>query len=200
MISVGSPPTDNSVRRGERVPNIPPLELLAITEANNEDEAVYHFRATYDKVVLFGEDELSTTGGLQAHPSTLGTSFQPGDSLWQCNFNETLIDGYIRVPKVNNTASDIANTKKLAQLPEFPYSIKLVEEWMPNGKDPYCGKMAMELDGTLTPLSDKIILRLEDPQSKVAMPTSHPTERIRNRELRQEVRSSSCQCQWVVDS
>jgi hypothetical protein len=200
MIAVGSPPTDNSVCRGECVPNVPPLELLAITEANNEDEAVYHFRATYDKVVLLGEDELSISGVPQAHPSTLGTPFQPGDSLWQCIFNETLIDGYIHVPKANNTASAIANTKKLAQLPEFPYSIKLVEEWMPNGKDPYCGKMVMELDGTLAPLFDKIILRLEDPQSKVVIPTSHPTERIRNREQRQEVRSGSCQCQWVVDS
>lgn len=199
MIAVGSPPDNNSVRHGERIPNIPPLELLAIADARNEDEHVYHFRTTYDKVVLLGEDELSVTGELQAHPSTLGTLFQPGDSLWQCIFNETLLAGYIYVPRATETASDMANTKNFAKLPEFPYSVRLVEEWMSNGKNPYCKKMAMEPDGTLAPLSEQIILRLEDPQGKVAVSTSRPMKHVRDQEQRQEARSSQCQCQWVVD-
>ncbi|KAG9193823.1 hypothetical protein G6011_03858 [Alternaria panax] len=197
MIAVGSTPSNDSVRRGERIPNIPPLDLLAVADAQN-DEYAYHFRTTYDKVILLAEYELSMNGELQAHPSTLGTSFQPGDSLWQCVFNETLLEGYIYVTRATSTASEIANTET-AGLPDFPYPVRLVEEWAPSGKTPSCRKMTMRQDGTLDPLSEEIMLRLEDPQGNIATSMSQTTKRTRDRERRQEVRSNHCQCQWMVD-
>jgi hypothetical protein len=199
MVAVETPPSNDSIRRGERIPNIPPLplEFLAIPDAQNKDEYAYHFRTTYDKVVFLGEDDLSIAGELQADPSTLGTPFQSGDNLWQCIFNATLLEGHISVPSDTETVSD---TKILAQLPKFPYDVRLVEKWMPNGKAPYCRKMAMTSGGTLVPLSDEITLLLEDSQGKDAISTSKPTKRMKDREGRKEVRSSSCLCQWVVNN
>lgn len=128
MIAVGSPSNDTSVRHGEGIPNIPPLELSVVAGARNEDGSTYHFRTTYDKVVLLAEDEFPVDGELQAHPSALGDPFQPGSNLWQCVFNETLLEGYIYVTRVTGTAPDTAKTKT-AGLSDFPYSMRLFEEW-----------------------------------------------------------------------
>ena len=198
MIAVGSPSNDTSVRHGEGIPNIPPLELSVVAGARNEDGSTYHFRTTYDKVVLLAEDEFPVDGELQAHPSALGDPFQPGSNLWQCVFNETLLEGYIYVTRVTGTAPDTAKTKT-AGLSDFPYSMRLFEEWAPGGKTPYCQKVTMGSDGTLAPLSEEIALRLEDSQGNLAASMSRSTKRTGDREQRQEVRANHCQCQWLVD-
>ncbi|CAN9197434.1 unnamed protein product [Alternaria alternata] len=192
MIAVGSPSNETSVRHGEGIPNIPPLELSVVAGARNEDGSTYHFRTTYDKVVLLAEDEFPIDGELQAHPSALGDPFQPGSNLWQCVFNETLLEGYIYVTRVTSTAQDTAKTKT-AGLSDFPYSVRIFEEWAPGGKTPYCQKVTMGSDGTLAPLSEEIALRLEDPQGNVAASMSRSTKRTGDREQRQEVRTDHCQ-------
>jgi hypothetical protein len=205
MIAIRPPPSYDSVRHGERIPNIPPSKLLAIGNSKKEDDFAYHFRTFYDKVVLLSEDELSMAEELQLHHSTLNSSFKTGHILWQCVFNETLLDGYIYPNKITTasatrTASDVANAENFTGLPEFPYSVRLVEEWTPNGKNPYCRKMIMEPGGTLAPLSEEITLRQGNPESEDPISTSKRVESIRHQLRREEARSSQCQCEWLVNS
>jgi hypothetical protein len=204
MIAVGPPPNNDTVSHGERIPSIPPLKLLAIGDAELEDGLAYHFRTTYDKVVLLSEEELSMAKELQVHPSTLDISFKPGDTLWQCTFNDSKIEGYIyptraRTSSTTNTASGTVNTENSTKLPDFPYAVKLVEEWKPNGKVPCCTKMTMEQDGTLTPLSEEVMLSLDNSMDEAAFSTLQHLGRIRHRKPRQEAQSNECQCQWVID-
>ena len=203
MIAVGPSRSKDTVRHGELVPNIPPLELLAITNAEHENDFAYHFRTTYDKIVLLSEDELSLAEALLMHPATSNTLFQPGDSLWQCIFNETLIEGHIyparaTTASATNTASGTVDVDSSTRLPDFPYAVELVEEWTPNGKTPYCSKTTMESDGTLAPLSEEVMLRLDNSKGNVPVSTSQRMGRIRHREQREETHLSQCQCQWVV--
>ncbi|KAI4949290.1 hypothetical protein J4E91_005028 [Alternaria rosae] len=142
MIAVGPTRSNDTVCHGERIPSIPPLELLAAGGTEHEDNFAYHFRTTYDKIILLSEEELSLTEELQVHPSTLNTPFQPGDRLWQCTFNETSIEGYIyptkaKVATTTGTASGTVDADKPTTLPDLPYAVRLSEEWMPNGKPPY---------------------------------------------------------------
>lgn len=204
MIAVGPTRNNDAVCHGERIPSIPPLELLAASGTEHEDNFAYHFRTTYDKIVLLSEEELSLTEELQVHPSSLNTPFQPGDRLWQCTFNETSIEGYIyptkaRVATTTGTASGTADADKPTTLPDLPYAVRLSEEWMPNGKPPYCTKMLMGADGTLAPLSEEIVLRLDNSKGDVSVSTSQRMGRIRHREQRDEAQSGQCQCQWVVN-
>ncbi|KAI4628054.1 hypothetical protein J4E80_002190 [Alternaria sp. BMP 0032] len=165
MIAVGSSGSNDTVRHGERIPNIPPLELLAINNTEHENDFAYNFRTTYDKIVLLSEDELPLAGEPHVHASTSNTPFQPGDSLWQCIFNETTVEGYIyptraTTASATNNASGTVDVDNSTTLPDFPYAVELVEEWTPNGKTPYCSKMTMKSDGTLAPLSEENSLRV----------------------------------------
>ena len=203
MIAIGSSGSNDTIRHGERIPNIPPLELLAIDNAEHENDFAYHFRTTYDKIVLLSEDELSLAEELRMHPGTSNTLFQPGDSLWQCIFNETLIEGNIyptraATTSATNTASGTVDVDNSTTLPDFPYAVELVEDWTANGKTLYCSKMTMESDGTLAPLSEEVMLRLDDSKGNVPVSTSQRMGRIRHREQREETHLSQCQCHWVV--
>ena len=203
MIAVGPSGSNDTVRHGERVPNIPPLELLAVNNAEHEKDFAYHFRTTYDKIILLSEDELSLAEELLLHPATSNSLFQPGDSLWQCTFNGTLIEGHIypsraATAKATSTASGTIDVENSTTLPDFPYAVELVEEWTPNGKTPYCSKMTMKTDGTLAPLSEEVMLHVDSSKGNVPVSTSQRMGRIRHREQREETHSSQCQCQWVV--
>ena len=203
MIAVEPPGSNEIIRHGERIPNIPPLELLAVNNAEHDNDFAYHFRTTYDKIVLFIEDELSLAEELRMHPAASNTLFQPGDSLWQCIFNETTIEGYIyptraTTASATSTASGTVDVDNSTTLPNFPYAVRLVEKWTPDGKTPYCSKMTMKSDGTLAPLSEEVMLRLDNSKGNVPVSTSQRMGRIRHREQREEAHLSQCQCQWVV--
>jgi len=203
MIAVGPSGSDDTVRHSERIPNIPPLELVAVNNAEHENDFAYRFRTTYDKIVLLSEDELPLAGESHVHASASNTPFQPGDSLWQCIFNETTVEGYIyptraTTASATNAASGTVDVDNSTTLPDFPYAVELVEKWRPNGKTPYCSKMTMKSDGTLAPLSEELMLRLDNSKGNVPVPTSQRMGRIRHREQQEEAHLSQCQCQWVV--
>ena len=125
MITIGPPLSNDSILYGGQVPIIPPVKLLTVEHAGADDTLVYHFRATYDRIVFLEEN-----GFAQAR--TRQSAILPGDSLWQCAFNETLIEGYIYVSKPNTTdltniGNDMANDTNTVRLPTLPYVVKLLE-------------------------------------------------------------------------
>ena len=202
MITIGLPPSNDSISRGELVPTIPPVELLALEEAGTDDGPTYYFRTTYDRVVLLSDDAFNSVERRQ--PMKRDTVFLPGDSLWQCTFNETQIEGYIygnksKQPENTIVAADVANaTTTSTRLPTIPYSVKLVEERMPNGRVPYCKKMVVQHDNTLAFQAERFTLRLSDPASEVAASATKLTKWARHQRRQEEDDSDHCRCQWLV--
>ena len=203
MITITSPPNIDNIYFGEQIPDIPPIELLELRRAGNENGSAYYFRATYDRVVLLGEDEFTQAETRQARSVTKHTGFLPGDSLWRCTFKETLIKGYLYVNNPTSTnasaaESGAANATTTSRLPQIPYSVKLVEERIPNGKIPYCEKMLVERDASLSSQSQTISLSLSDPKAEAAAYT-HPRTRRKNYRRQQQGDSANhCQCQWLI--
>ncbi|CAE7014832.1 hypothetical protein P3342_004010 [Pyrenophora teres f. teres] len=203
MVAMTSPPNINTIHFGEQMPDIPPVELLELENNARENGSAYYFRATYDRVVLLREDEFTQAKKRQARLDPQHTSFLPGESLWQCTFKESIIKGYLYVKKptkadASSTESNTANTTIMTRLPLVPYSVKLVEERLPNGKTPYCEKMLVERDATLSSQSQIIDLSLSNPQAEAAAYTPPPTRRMKYRIRDQEATSNHCQCQWLI--
>jgi len=206
MITITSPPNIDTIYFGEQIPNIPPIELLELRRATSENGSAYYFRATYDRVVLLREDGFTQAKTRQAQSVTQHTGFLPGDSLWRCTFKERLIKGYLYVDNPMNTnistaASGTANATTTNRLPQIPYSVKLVEERIPNGKIPYCEKMLVERDDSLSSQSQTINLSLSDPDAEAAAYTQPRTRRKHCRRQQQEEQEDSanhCQCQWLI--
>jgi len=203
MVTITSPPNIDHIYFGEQIPDIPPAELLTLGRAASKNGSAYYFRATYDRVVLLREDGFTQAEARQARSATQHTSFLPGDSLWRCTFKETLIKGYLYVNKpiktnVSTTRTDTVNVTTTNRLPEIPYSVKLVEERIPNGKIPYCEKMLVERDATLSSQSQTVNLSLSDPEAEAAAYTHPRTRRKKYRRQQQEDGANHCQCQWLI--
>ncbi|KAI2481916.1 hypothetical protein Ptr902_06297 [Pyrenophora tritici-repentis] len=203
MVAMTSPPNINAIYFGEQMPDIPPVEILELESTTSENGFAYYFRTTYDRVVLLREDEFTQVEKGQARSDPQHTSFLPGKSLWQCTFKETTIKGYIYVKKptktdASNTESNPANATIMTRLPLIPYSVKLVEERLPNGKTPFCEKMLVQRDDTLSSQSQIINLSLSDPQAEAAAYTPPPKTRMNYRKRDQDATSSHCQCQWLI--
>jgi hypothetical protein len=132
MITIGPPLSNDSILYGDQVPNIPPVKLLTVGGAAADDALVYHFRTTYNRIVLLEENGLALAKKRQAQPLTKRSVILPGDSLWQCAFNETRIEGYIYVSKhtttdLTNIGDGMVNVTGTVRLPTLPYVVKLVE-------------------------------------------------------------------------
>lgn len=202
MITIGLPPSNDSISRGELVPTIPPVKLLALEEAGTDDSLTYYFRTTYNRVVLLSVDAFNSAEKRQLMKRD--AVFLPGDSLWQCTFNETQIEGYIygkksEQPEDTIVAEDVANaTTTSTRLPAIPYSVKLVEERMPNGRVPYCEKMVVQHDNTLAFQAERFTLKLSDPAAEVAASATKLIKRVRHQRRQEEDASDHCRCQWLV--
>jgi hypothetical protein len=203
MVTMGPLPSNGSIFYGGQVPDISPVEMQAVGDATTNDGLVYHFRTTYNRVVLLQDDDFNLSNERQAQFSGNPSVFLPGDRLWQCTFTETLIEGYIYVSKptttnMTNTGGDLVNVTTTVRLPTVPYVVRLVEERMPTGKAPYCEKLLVESDGSLASSSERIILDLSDPEAEAAASTSKVTERNKVQGRQQEEASNYCRCQWLV--
>jgi hypothetical protein len=132
MITIGPPLSNDSIFYGGQVPNIPPVKLVTVGDAAAEDALAYHFRTTYNRIVLLEENGFALAKKRQAQPLTIQSVILPGDSLWQCVFNQTRIEGYIYVSKpittdLTNIGDGIVNVTGTVRLPTLPYVVKLVE-------------------------------------------------------------------------
>lgn len=197
MVTLGSLPfTNGTVYHGHQSPDVSPVQLKLDSSTG---DLAYHFRTTYDRVVLLKEDDLTTAKMPKPQPDVRHPTFESGESIWRCVFNETVIEGYLYPyqktaisPGFNGTA---ATAKKL---PKIPYVLKLVEQRMPNGKGPYCEKMKVQED-TLSRVSEKkIMLNLAEPAAEVAAKKVELIRSARFRSRRQPAGNKYCRCQWMV--
>lgn len=201
MVMLGSSTSSNStIYYGQQPPEIQPVELRSISGASGSEEPIYYFRTTYDQVVLLKENDLTPASQSRSQPVTGHPAFQIGETLWQCIFNETLLEGYI-YPNQNSTTIGASNGTTLGtfQLPKMPRVLKLVEQRMPNGTVPYCEKMLVQDNGTLTQRQDKrIFMDVADPAADIQAARVELT-RIAKFRIRQQAQASTyCRCQWMV--
>ena len=132
LITIGPPLSNDSILYGDQVPNIPPVKLLTVGDAAANDALAYHFRTTYNRIVLLEENDFALAKKRQAQPLTKRSVILPGHSLWQCAFNETRIEGYIYAGKptttnLTNMGDGKVNVTSTVRLPTLPYVVKLIE-------------------------------------------------------------------------
>ena len=185
MITLGLPSTSNrSVHCGQQAPEIGPTELTTLNGPS--DEPQYHFSATYERTVILREGQLGQEK-LNATPM-LGqpkhTRFLPGQSLWRCTFNDTLLEGFIYAQREGNVVSNGSYAPPGASS-HLPYKLKLVEHRVASGSAPYCEKVVVGLDGGLEDSGDSVDLQLSEAQSGSGSSQGDS--------------DTSCQCQWVVE-
>jgi hypothetical protein len=199
MITLGSvPSTNGTIYHGHQAPDVSPVQLKLLDDRPETDGPVYYFRTTYNRVVLLKDNDLMPADGRKPQPAIRHPAFQPGESLWRCVFNETLIEGYM-YPNQKIAPSGTPNTTATAMktLPKIPYVLKLVEQRMPNGKVPYCEKVKLE-DGSLSRLpGEKVVLKLAEPAAEAAAKAA--LVRSSKFRVRQQAPDSSyCRCLWMV--
>ncbi|EAT82953.2 hypothetical protein HBH56_003610 [Parastagonospora nodorum] len=198
MITLGSVPnSDDTIYHGHQPPEIPPVEVRMLTEASPDNGPVYHVRTTYDRVVLLNENDLISED-TRTQPIMRHSTFQLGDTLWRCVFNETLIEGYM-YPDQQTTASATSNSSAtfMQDLVKVPHVLKLVEQRMPNGKAPYCERMRLQEGGLSSLSEEKVTLRLAEPAAEtLAKAVLDRSIRFRARQRASE--SNFCRCQWMV--
>jgi hypothetical protein len=203
MVTLGAMPDMNgTLYQGHQAPNVLPVELKLVTvaESSGHDGSLYHFRTTYNRIVLLKDSDLSSAEQPRPQPVVRHPTFQNGESLWRCTFNETMIEGYVYPnQKTAATSSFNSTTMTVKDLPKIPYVLKLVEQRIPNGKGPYCEKMKVR-DGKLERLTDqRIMLSLTEPAAEAeAAAKVERAGSARFRVRQQSVESNYCRCQWMV--
>lgn len=185
MITLGLPSTTNrSVHCGQQAPEIGPTALTTLNDSN--DDAQYHFSAIYNRTVILREDQLgqdkSSVPPMSGQPRH--TTFLPGQSLWRCTFNDTLLEGFIYSNKKDSSAPNATDLQSGGS-PRLPYKLKLVEHKVSTGSAPYCGKVVVGLNGSLEEGGENIELKLAGASS--------------GSDLSQDEADNSCQCQWMVE-
>ncbi|KAF1815146.1 hypothetical protein P152DRAFT_456198 [Eremomyces bilateralis CBS 781.70] len=121
-----SPGTDDTavphVEYGHQAPQIGPQRLLLVSDLNEPSRgAAYHFQATYDKIVLLKEKDLTASlnardaeaepelwvgdGGGRRSPPFHRTAVVPGEDLWVCVWNRTFIEAFFYVNSDSSAAS-----------------------------------------------------------------------------------------------
>lgn len=184
----------------------PDISLVELTPTDNDPEFVdkgpgYHFRTTYNRTVLLRQEQLPQVPGQTA---STDPSAQPGDRPWLCFFNNTSIEGFVyahqRSDLSNQSVSIAINGSGIfesADIPYFPYELKLVEERLSNSTPPYCQPQLVH-NGTLVPsnegiysltINERFMRPVDKRKSKFIR-----RERIKTQQL---AVGNSCQCQWM---
>ncbi|KAJ4375969.1 hypothetical protein N0V83_001249 [Neocucurbitaria cava] len=204
MVTLSAPPSNDSIPYGHQVPDFPPVELVTLPNGDGSgDGPAYHFLTTYDRTVLLKEDDLQLEQEQRVQPLSQHHTFQIGESLWRCVFNETLIEGYIYVnqattPESTMSGNSTKNISMTASIPKVPYVVKLVEQRMPNGKGPYCEKVKVQKDGSLSSGSGKVMLDLSESASELEASKSELVRSAKFRSREQTPTSNHCRCQWLI--
>lgn len=201
VVSLSTPLSNNSITHGHQVPDIQPVRISALGDTALDNNTVYYFRTTYTKVIFLEDTDLAPEKTPRAQPTSRHPTFQSGDSLWRCTFNETLIEGYIYVnqtttPDITNDRSNGTSPSKTS-LPKLPYVIKLVEQRTPHEKSPYCENMTVLADGSLSAPSRRTLLHLIGPAAKFRLRNDLAIS-ARARAMQQTQAANNCTCQWLV--
>ncbi|KAF2027195.1 hypothetical protein EK21DRAFT_102737 [Setomelanomma holmii] len=198
MVTLGSlPATNGTLYHGHQPPDVQPVELKALQNvATTDDRPAYHFRASYNRVVLLRENDLTPPEKPRPQPVTGHPAFQAGETAWRCVFNETLIDGYIYPDQKSTAVIQTNMTSTAATLPRMPHVLKLVEQRMPNGKGPYCEKVKVQNGGLVKISGQAVVLTLAEPDAEAD--AAEKTRRARFQIRQGAPEKQYCRCQWMV--
>ncbi|KAF3010947.1 hypothetical protein E8E13_010304 [Curvularia kusanoi] len=181
MMTLGLPTNSNrSIHCGQQAPEIGPTELKALNSTENGPQ--YQFSAKYDRVVILREDQLGqqniSTPPLLGQPKH--TFFPPGQPLWRCTFNDTLLEG-LMYPNGKDDEVSTASAEMSGASSQLPFKLKLMERRAVSATAPVCEKVVVGSNGGLENSGESVQLQLSGTSSE---PGSDP--------------DASCQCQWIV--
>ncbi|KAH0541430.1 hypothetical protein FGG08_004120 [Glutinoglossum americanum] len=171
--------------------NTPTEATVALDKNDPERGPAYFFHLVYDKVVLLHDNELGPSSSNQDaskrdigdhkrdseddEPSDLPPNFyqggyqgisrkntaQPGDLLWVCVWNDTLLEGFVYITQHSANSSLASPTSSVApsasrapsaQMMTYPYVVKIEEHRipaLPSQPQPYCQKKKVLDNGSL---------------------------------------------------
>ncbi|KAF2847392.1 hypothetical protein T440DRAFT_456546 [Plenodomus tracheiphilus IPT5] len=200
LITLGFLLGNDSLARGHQTPDLQPTQLTRL--ANNSSAGqTYHFRSTYDKIIYIPESSLAPKDEPSKETASSHAAFQPGETLWQCTFNDTLMEGYIYVDQPSTTkvihTGPGSNASVVTGTKAFPYAIKLVEQTIPSTTDPYCERLVVQDDGSVVTGSEKVTLRLREPAMQ-GRSGSSLVEPVKFRPRSPMQSTDSCRCQWLI--
>lgn len=184
MVTLGLPSSSNrSIHCGQQAPEIEPTALTAVN--STDDGPHFHFSALYDRTVILREDQLgqeriniSPAQGELKH-----TNFPPGQSLWRCTFNDTLLEGFLYADKQGDEVSNTTDAVSGANS-HLPYKLELVEHRVASEDAPYCERVVVGVGGGLEESGERVDLLSSEARSGPGQS--------------QDNADASCQCQWAV--
>ncbi|KAI9762702.1 MAG: hypothetical protein M1840_001169 [Geoglossum simile] len=171
------------------------------------------------------DDDLTSIGGsdpplgLPSQGNNWGMSrkTKPGDMVWVCVWNKTLLEGFIYITQSSGNSSPASPTNSAAtsastsptsspnSIPmPYPYVLKIEERRVPASQtqpEPYCQKMKIKADGRSTEpirnsMGDLIIDTLDE-----CKPWTKLRRRLANRGLwrlrGRDDHYPTCRCEWM---
>lgn len=186
MMTLGVPTNSNSsVHCGQQAPEIGLTELKALNSTGSGPQ--YQFSTTYDRVVILREDQLGQ-GIVSTPPPTQGQPkhaiFLPGQPLWRCTFNDTLLEGLVYTEGKDDGVS-ITPAASSGSSPQLPFKLKLVEQRAVSASAPVCERVVVGPNGSLEDGGNSVQLQLSEVSSEPSSDQGDP--------------DTSCQCQWIVE-
>ncbi|KAF2500808.1 hypothetical protein BU16DRAFT_578683 [Lophium mytilinum] len=192
------------------------LNLALVTDLDNAALGpAYHFQTTYDKVVLLPDSDFPAPTSRKRstqHLSRRG-QLQPGDQLWACYWNGTLIEGFFYVESnstqiasptstLSSSPSSALPSTSSSRFPNAPFATKIEERRLSVNSVPgYCQKMQLLLTGNFVPLTDTsgnaIVVRLDENDPNPGEFHSGSAKRKKARKHKREDPENSCHCQWM---
>jgi hypothetical protein len=189
---------------GIQNPEINTIELTPRVDTEYPNKgAAFYFRTTYSRTVLLKEKQIVAQGQYLDTPDTNVSTIQSGDRPWLCVFNGTSLEGYIYVSENSTCANDrvhpeVGNSTVPFHIPCLPYVMKLTELLLPNRTEPYCSRMLMGVDGTLSSDGASETLKLsDDGLAPRTLANGTHTETVKGKR-QQTPAPNSCRCQWMV--
>jgi hypothetical protein len=158
--------TTESIHCGQQAPETLPTELKMVMSSANATS--YHFQTSYNRTVMLRGDQLDAGFVPKENGRMQHATFQAGDSLWRCTFEESHLEGYISVEKSAESLPPVmasATNSSTAALERMPYSLKLVEQITSSDNLAYCERVEVTPTEGLVTRSERTVLHLAESTS-----------------------------------
>ena len=118
------------------------------------------------------------------HGQPKHTIFLPGQSLWRCTFNDTLLEGLVFTEGKDDGVT-ITPAASSGASPRLPFKLKPVEQRTVSASAPVCERVVVGPNGSLEDGGNSVQLQLSEASSERGSDQDDP--------------DTSCQCQWIVE-
>ncbi|KAF2263262.1 hypothetical protein CC78DRAFT_285561 [Lojkania enalia] len=196
-------PKGNSAKLmyGAQSPSIGPLTLIPGSDPElPEHGPAYYFSALYNRTVILTEKQIGSPAIDQESISPDNTTINIGDSVYECFFNHSRLEGYIFINKQSQVHNESMPDRQ-AMLPFLPFALKLVERRSPNTPQPYCLRMQMRGNGDLKYIGadgdHEGVMRLTETHAELK-----PARREEDRYVQRKKQASTqacCRCQYMLN-